>query len=139
MTRSHFEGSGPRVLLVDDDPSFRELVGEALEHAGYEVVPACTGREAMNVLENLSLATWSLDAVDLVLTDESMPDVTGSQLVALLRTARWPVPVVMMTAYASAALRESARAMGIPLLEKPFTIEEMKSTVRTELLRIRPT
>jgi two-component system cell cycle sensor histidine kinase/response regulator CckA len=125
-------------LVVEDDEDLRELLRDALEEAGYAVVAACTGREAMNVLEKLSLATWSTGAVDLVLTDLYVPEVTGAELVRLLRTARWPVPVVLMTAYASTVLRESTRAMGIPLLEKPFTLEEMRTTVRAELLRIRP-
>ncbi len=130
--------SGPRVLLVENDTELRELLREALEHASFEVVAVCTGREAMLALENLSLASWSLDAVDLVLTELYMPDVTGAELIALLRGARWPVPVVLMTTNATPVIRESTRAMGVPLLEKPFTLEQMKTTVRCELLRIRP-
>jgi CheY-like chemotaxis protein len=130
--------NGPRVLVVEDDVDLRELLRDSLEEAGYDVVPARTGREAINMLEAISIAKWSLDAVDLVLTDLHVPEVTGAELIRLLRTARWPVPVVMMTAYASAPVRESTRAMGVPLLEKPFTLEQMKTTVRSELLRIRP-
>jgi len=125
-------------LIVEDDAALRDLLRDALEHASYDVVAVRTVREAMTTLEELTLATWSLGAVDLVLTELHMPDVMGTELVALLRGARWPVPVVLMTAHASAGVRESTRAMGIPLLEKPFTLEQMKATVRSELLRIRP-
>lgn len=130
--------SGPRVLVVEDDVDLRDLVRDALELAGYEVLTTRTGREAMNLLEYVSLQTWSLDAVDLVLTDLNVPEVTGTELVTLLRSARWPVPVVLMTAYASAIVREATRAMGVPLLEKPFSLDQMNTVVRSELLRIRP-
>ncbi len=73
-----------------------------------------------------------------MLTELYMPDVTGAELVSLLRGARWPVPVVLMTANPSMGIRESTRAMGVSLLEKPFTLEQMKTTVRSELVRIRP-
>ncbi len=126
------------MLVADDDEDTRVLLMEILEEEGYEVIGASTGREAANILENLTRATWSLDAIDLILTDVRMPEMNGEELLTLLRTAKWPVPVVMMTAYVDDALRARAHAFGTPLLEKPFSLDSMKRAVRSEMLRIRP-
>jgi CheY-like chemotaxis protein len=128
----------PRVLVADDDEDTRALVSATLGDEGYDVVTASTGREASRILENLSMIAWSLDVIDLVLADVRMPEMTGEELVALLRKARWPVPVVLMTAYADDAMREHARAFDVVLLEKPLSPRRLKETVRSEMLRIGP-
>jgi CheY-like chemotaxis protein len=67
----------PRILVVDDEEILRELTTVYLEDAGYEVVVARDGREALRILEN--------EAVDAIITDIVMPDMEGLELIRTLR------------------------------------------------------
>lgn len=81
------------ILLVDDDPSLRELLGDLLESKGYRTVAAADGRQAIEQLEK--------ERFQLVLTDLRMPGMGGERLVEEC-LSRWPgVPVVVLTAYGS--------------------------------------
>src|SRR3569833_3439784 len=68
----------PRILAVDDSPSMRQMVGVTLKSAGYEVLEACDGQEALNLAKGQA-------AVDLVITDVNMPNMDGIPLVRELR------------------------------------------------------
>src|SRR5206468_1035026 len=69
--------SPPKVLVVDDEPQIRTLLKTTLNRAGYAVVEAASGREALNAK--------SIDKPDLVLLDLGLPDRDGLELVTLLR------------------------------------------------------
>lgn len=112
-------------MVVDDEPEMRESLGHLLTAAGYQVVAVADGREAIQ-----KLATQKFD---LVLTDLLMPNKDGIELIFELR-AKYPgVPVVAMSGggympradYLEMARRVGARA----ILEKPFTTEQMLSTI----------
>ncbi|MFO7768057.1 MAG: sigma-54 dependent transcriptional regulator [bacterium] len=111
-----------RVLVVDDDDSFRRTLTAQLDKAGHETVEAEDGRAALEVLENQQF--------DLILTDLQMPELDGLELLAEL-TRRLPeTPVVVISAYATVdnaieALRQGA----YDFLTKPFEREELLTTV----------
>lgn len=96
-----------RVLLVDDSVSVRKFVGQMLQRAGYTVVTATDGAEALARLDEVE--------VDLVLTDLEMPRVNGYELVRDLRRrpATREVPVVILTTRAGAKHASLARQLGV--------------------------
>jgi signal transduction histidine kinase/ActR/RegA family two-component response regulator len=123
---------GKRILVVDDEPDVRSLVGAALETFGAEVAMASNGREALQRLERDP-------AFDLVFTDLRMPEMGGDGLVEALR-ARLPhlVERVLLTTgdVAAPAADEAIRASGRPCLPKPFNVRELVAAIE-RLLRER--
>lgn len=100
-------GAAPRVLLVDDSVSVRRFVGHMLERAGFELLTANDGAEA--------LARLAETTVDVVITDLEMPRVNGYELVADLRRrpSTREVPVVVLTTRAGEKHLSLARRLGV--------------------------
>lgn len=113
----------PRLLIVEDEPAVREIVGEYLRGRGAAVEEAGTLAAAR---ERLAATRF-----DLVLSDVRLPDGEGVDLLLESRTAEAPVPFVMMSAYATA---ENAIALlgggAIDLLLKPFRLRDLHATVQ---------
>jgi len=108
-------GSGEIVLIVDDEPLLVELAVQRLTELGYAALAYTSSRAALQALFDAPAT------VDLVLTDENMPELSGSELVAAIRARRLDVPVIMMSGNVTAALKERARAAGVSeLLSKPL-------------------
>ncbi|HEV8532390.1 MAG TPA: response regulator [Methylomirabilota bacterium] len=101
------EPQGRRVLLVDDSVSIRKFVGQMLERAGFAVLTATDGAEALRRLAESS--------VDVVITDLEMPRVSGYELIEDLRSraATRTLPVVVLTTRAGAKHVSLARRLGI--------------------------
>ncbi len=97
----------PRILLVDDSVSIRKFVGQMLEKAGFRVVTAIDGQDALQRLTE--------QPVDLVITDLEMPRLNGYALIEDLRrrTTTRDVPVIVLTTRAGAKHVELARRLGI--------------------------
>jgi two-component system, OmpR family, KDP operon response regulator KdpE len=125
------EGSGTaqhRIMLVDDDEDVREAVSSALTEAGYDVVVAREGAEALDALRNSS-------APHLILLDLTMPRMTGVEFRRRL-LAEMPrlsaVPVVVMSADVEG--REKARTLGAAVfLRKPIRLGELFRHVSAHL------
>jgi CheY-like chemotaxis protein len=114
-------GAG-RVLFVEDDPLVREAVVRGLEDAGFDVVVAPSGDQALAMLDS------GLDA-DVVFSDIVMPGkVSGIDLAALLRERRPGLPVVLATGYTE----QRAAIPGVQVLAKPYEIGELAELL-TEL------
>ena len=113
-----------RILIADDQPSARELLRSVLENAGYEVIEAGNGDEAVDrALESMP---------DLILLDIQMPGRDGFQACAALKTdLRFAdVPVVAMTAGLMRGEKERALASGFAdFLGKPISIRTLRQTV----------
>ncbi|MHA7970547.1 response regulator [Rhizobium sp. CAU 1783] len=115
----------PRILVVDDEPQIQRFLKPSLTAAGYEVIEALTGAEALK-----SVATR---APDLVILDLGLPDMDGKEVIAGLRG--WSeVPIVIL----SARDRESEKIAALDLgaddyVEKPFGIGELTARIRTAL------
>jgi CheY-like chemotaxis protein len=119
----------PRILLVDDDPRVREVLRQALAMAGYDVVAAADGEEA--------LAAYAAAPADLVITDLMMPRKDGVDTIRGLR-ARHPVPkVIAVTATRGRFNRmTAARHVGAQhTLIKPFGMSDLLTAVRDVLAR----
>jgi PAS domain S-box-containing protein len=122
-----------RVFVVDDEPLLLETMGTMLGMLGYVVRTFGRGAEA--------LAAFEADpaAVDLVLTDRTMPGLTGEQLARRLKQARPDLPVVLCSGYAGAAPAGTAQTACIDAFAmKPVTMEQLARLVREALDRALP-
>ena len=121
-------GAGERVLFVDDEPTLTDVTRRMLERLGYRVVALLSPTEA--------LARFRADpsAFDVVISDLTMPGLTGAQLACELRRVRANVPVILSTGYLDRLNDESVRSLQVrELLIKPYTTEALASAVRRAL------
>ena len=112
------------VLAVDDSASMRQMVGHTLRSAGYEVLEASDGVEALEVAKG--------KVVDVVITDVNMPNMDGITLVARLRTL--PdyrlVPLLLLTTESSAEKKMQGKQAGATgWMVKPFNPEQLLATL----------
>ncbi|MBI5460848.1 MAG: sigma-54-dependent Fis family transcriptional regulator [Gammaproteobacteria bacterium] len=116
------------ILVVDDQEAHCELMRSALVAAGYPVLTAASGEQALERV----LA----DSIGLVLTDQQMPGMSGLALLHALHELRPQLPVVMVTAHGTVATAVDAmRAGAVDFIQKPFTPEELLLVVRRVLER----
>jgi two-component system, cell cycle sensor histidine kinase and response regulator CckA len=125
--RTGLEVTRHKVLVVDDDRGVLRLTVRMLRLAGYSVLEAASGTEALQILEHEP-------DVRLVLTDVVMPQMHGLDLAAKI-LAREPRPrVVLMTGHgAELSAQLEQRDPSMPLLLKPFTSQQLIKTVRQAL------
>jgi DNA-binding response OmpR family regulator len=118
-------GGVPWVLVVEDDPSLRTLIQEALQDVGLPVKTAVDGWQALG---------WAIpERPSLVVLDLRLPQLDGDEVAAVLRMAHAdPVPIVVITGREDAA--EQARRMGaFAYLRKPFDMDHLVALVRRAL------
>ncbi len=116
------------ILFADDNPANRELVRDFLEAAGFQVVEACDGHDALEQVR--------AHRPDLLLLDVQMPKQDGFQVVAeLRRDPRFAaLPVIALTAYAMRGDRERMLAAGFnAYLTKPIDFATLVAEVRTQI------
>ena len=120
MTRS--------ILVVDDEPTLRETLAEALEADGLNVTTAADGREA--------LERFRADPPDLVLLDLMLPQISGIEVCRIMRRES-AVPIIMLTAKDS----EIDKVVGLELgaddyVTKPFSLRELLARIRAQMRRL---
>jgi len=104
------------VLLVDDNEGVRVLSARVLEEAGYEVIEAAGGREALEAVHARG------STIDLMITDVRMPQMSGGELAAELKQLHPATPVLFISGFTEEPFgRRSAVASSIRVLQKPFT------------------
>ena len=117
-----------RVLLVDDEPAVSEFMAELLESWGLDVTVKRNGVEAE------ALVADDPDGIDLVVTDQTMPKMTGLELARRLTQAHPGLPIVLYTGYTERLTEEQTRAAGIrALVTKPVDIAAFFTLVRETL------
>jgi len=116
---------GETILVVEDDGGVRELVVRTLRRNGYEVIEAPSAEDAWNVLREPSRPC------DLALLDVVLPGQSGPEFLEEL--ARRRVRAVFMSGYSEAHVQNRPLIEKFPLLEKPFTAEQLLRLVRTTL------
>ncbi|MFZ3362656.1 MAG: PAS domain S-box protein [Candidatus Acidiferrales bacterium] len=116
------------VLLVEDEPSIRELTREVLEDAGYEVLEASDPRDALRI------ASDSQKPIQLLLTDVVMPDTDGRQLASEITSLRPDTKVLFMSGYTHDVIApRGVLDEGMYLVQKPFTRRALLSKIRDVL------
>lgn len=114
-----------RVLIVDDDETFCQLLAEVLENKGMQVVWTTDG---------LSGYEKSLyESYDLFILDERMPLVLGTELIEDLKRDNPQAKIILISAFADEALQKRTQSLGVPLLSKPFAAERLLETVARAL------
>lgn len=117
-----------RILLVDDEPLNLETTGAALEGLGYQVTVAGGGAEALEQFQT------ARPPFDLVITDMTMPKMTGFELARRLLEMRPGLPVILCTGFSETVTRPQALRAGIGCyLEKPHPVKELAIAVRQVL------
>jgi len=96
-----------RILFVDDELPLVDLATQGLERLGYEVTPKTSSVEALEIFKAKP------EAFDLVITDMTMPEMTGDRLAREMMAVRPDIAVLLCTGYSARISRESAEAMGI--------------------------
>jgi PAS domain S-box-containing protein len=122
-------GNGERVLVIDDEPSVRQLLQLVLETFSYRVVAAANGPEG------LQLARDQEDPVRVALVDLSMPLMDGTAVIRDLQKLHPGLPIIPITGQADSARSDQLAALGLKfMLSKPFTAEKLLQAVHRALL-----
>ncbi len=116
------------ILAVDDSTSMRQMVAFTLKGAGYDVIEAADGLEALNIAKT--------KGVNLVITDVNMPNMDGISLIKELRALpsyRF-TPLLMLTTESSPEKKQQGKAAGATgWIVKPFNPDQLLSTVKKVL------
>jgi putative nucleotidyltransferase with HDIG domain len=119
----------PRVLIADDDQLIRRFLQDALTVGGYDVVSAASGGEAIAILERG-------EAVDLVITDFSMPGLSGVELIKRVQQLDPLLPCIIVTAFHDLDLAMRAMQAGaVGFIPKPFKADHLLTVARRALER----
>ncbi len=124
------EGGGEHILLVDDEIPVVESIQNMLRKLGYTVTGVTSGEEALDIINARS------DAVDLVVTDQTMPGLTGDQLSREIERIRPDLPLILMTGFSESISPEESENLGIDaFVMKPVSTKTMAATIRRVLDR----
>ena len=121
-------GHGERILFVDDEREIYEYAKEMLAKNGYRVTVCPSGVEAAALFQEHP------DQYDLVITDMTMPHMTGAELAQKLLAIRPDIPIILCTGYSDLINREKALAMGVrEYLQKPVLMRVLLETLQRNL------
>jgi PAS domain S-box-containing protein len=114
-----------RILLVDDEEILVTVTSELLSTLGYEVVSAARSSEALELFRSQS------DRFHLVITDQTMPGMTGMELAAELLRIKPDISIILCSGFSDEKVRETASTIGVrTIMSKPFSLQELAATVR---------
>lgn len=123
-------GGDEKILFVDDDPLIVQVTNNILSHAGYRVTTATSGSDALQlILENPH-------GFDLLITDQTMPDMTGQELIERIIQDNPGLPIILCTGYSNRIDSDVAASLGIgAFLLKPLETRQLLQSVRNVLNR----
>jgi two-component system response regulator PilR (NtrC family) len=120
------EQRAPRILVVDDERSMRELLAIVLRREGYEVLLADNGKSAIATLER--------EQVDILISDIKMPDLSGVDVLRAAKRIDQDILGIMITAFASTETAVEAMRLGAcDYLSKPFDVDLLRMKVREKI------
>ena len=127
-TRTIVTGGTEHILVIDDEDILVEMTTEILERLGYLVTVHTSSQEALTAFENQP------DRFDLVLTDQTMPGMTGTDLARRMLQLRPDLPIILCTGYSTIITEEKAMALGIgAFLHKPLARKDLARLIRKML------
>ena len=127
--RSELPRGTETILLVEDDPAWRDLATNLLKRLGYNVLPAASGAEALELLGRTGQVP-----VDLLFTDLVMPGMNGEELAGRVRVLFPAMRILFTTAYSrDGLLRQGLSPEALGLLPKPYTPSALARKVREVL------
>ncbi len=120
-----------RILVVDDEQTVRDFLQKALENAGYDVITASDGREALDKVSQFD--------VSLVLLDIVMPGLDGYEVLEHMRQYE-DIPVIMLSGIGGETTKIDTLALGADdYITKPFSVGELLARIQAKLRRAKPT
>lgn len=117
------KGQGEKILVVDDESSLLSYIESMLEENGYQCVSQKSSEQALKLFKEHP------DQFSLILTDQTMPVMTGETLISEVRNLRSDLPAILMTGYSDTIDREKAIGLGIAYIDKPFNSQALLSCV----------
>ena len=125
---STIPGGKERVIFVDDENILAEMGREMLEGLGYEVIAATSSASVLEIFRAQP------DRFDLVITDMTMPGMTGKELATELLGIRSDIPIILCTGYSEIISEDEAKSMGVrEFATKPLNLRSMAELVRKAL------
>lgn len=125
MSAQRLNNARQKILVVDDDPSLRELLAEFLERRGFEVRTAQDGRAGLNAMGECHF--------DVILSDFRMPGMSGLEMAAVVRQTDPTIPIILITGDAYTLESEAVTRAGITrVLPKPIKLNELLNACSTE-------
>ncbi len=119
-----------RILWIDDEPMLAQLGKESLEPLGYKVTSTTSAIKGLNLFRS------NPQGYDLIITDQTMPEMAGDTLARRAKELRRDIPVIICTGRSAILTRENAQALGVKaLLMKPIDRSELVQAIRTVLIR----
>ncbi len=126
--RTPLHGNGQKILFVDDELPIVDLVENSLSRLGYSVVATSAPVQALRLFQS------EPDTFDVVISDYSMPEMTGTELGRRLLETRKDIPVIICTRYSEYLTEENVKQMGFRvLLMKPLIISEITHCIHSVL------
>jgi PAS domain S-box-containing protein len=117
-----------RILLVDDDPAILDMLTQSIETLGYQVTAFQSSREVLDEFKS------GRTHYDMVITDMTMPEMTGFELSKQIFKQNPDMPIVLCTGYSELMTKEKAEAIGIKaFIMKPVLLEVLAGTIREVL------
>jgi CheY-like chemotaxis protein len=121
-------GGKERILFVDDEEILVEMSKEMIDTLGYQTTGAADSRTALELFRSRP------DHFDLVITDMTMPHMTGLELSKEIRKLRPDIPIILCTGFNELISEEKARALGIQgFAMKPLNLRHIAELIRTSL------
>jgi len=118
----------PRILIVDDDASVRDILRQIVTLYGYQAVLAESAKDAVGILTR--------QAIDLVMLDLQMPDITGDQFLDFIRKKGFQTPVVVVSAHVDVEMARHLGSVGISgIVSKPFEVDRVIDVMNRALGR----
>jgi|WetSurMetagenome_2_1015567.scaffolds.fasta_scaffold321672_2 DNA-binding NtrC family response regulator len=115
-----------RILIADDEESYRDILSTQLSNAAYEVVVTANGEEAIERLGK--------DKIDLALLDIRMPKRDGMQVLEYIKNNCPGTKAIMLTGFADLELAMEAKELGaFDFINKPFALDDLLATVKEAL------
>ena len=127
-TKARLETGQEHILLVDDEPTVARLEQQMLERLGYQITCLTSSLDAVSVFSS------NQNAFDMVITDMTMPNMTGDQLAKEILSIKPDIPIIICTGFSERINKENAQAVGIKgFLMKPVVRSDLARMVRTVL------
>ncbi|MEN8257341.1 MAG: PhnD/SsuA/transferrin family substrate-binding protein [Thermodesulfobacteriota bacterium] len=126
--KEEVQGGNEKILFVDDEPSLVELGQLILEHLGYEVTALTSSSEALELIKK------DPDRFDLLITDQSMPKMTGCQLAQKAMAVKPDIPIILCSGYGSFMSQKEVKLVGIKhFIQKPYNTAKISAVLREVL------
>lgn len=120
--------STEHILIIDDEEAMALAFGKIIQNLGYNVTVKTSSREALELFKSAP------EAFDLVITDQTMPHLSGAEMSTEFMKIRPEVPIILCTGFSNKISKEQAKIMGIrEFLLKPVDIETLTKTIRNTL------